>query len=47
MTEQPDRTLDSVEERFPEAVSRDERQGYEGYVVAPESLLTFAEDAAR
>lgn len=42
MTEQADRTLDSVEERFPEAVSRDDRQGYEGYIVAADHLLDFA-----
>jgi NADH-quinone oxidoreductase subunit C/D len=43
MTEQPERTLDSIEERFPETVTRDEREGYEGYLVQPEGLLTFAE----
>jgi NADH-quinone oxidoreductase subunit C/D len=43
MTEQPDRTLESLEQRFPGAVTADTRQGYEGYVVEPESLLTFAE----
>jgi len=42
MTEQSDRTLDSVEERFPEVVNRDEREGYEGYIVSPDSLLSFA-----
>ncbi len=42
MTELPDRTLDSVEEMFPEAVTRDERVGYEGYLVAPDELLNFA-----
>ena len=31
-----------LEERFPDAVVRDERDGYEGYIVKPESLVAFA-----
>jgi NADH-quinone oxidoreductase subunit C/D len=32
----------NLEERFPESVSLDERKGYQGYVVKPESLIEFA-----
>jgi NADH-quinone oxidoreductase subunit C/D len=33
---------DNFHERFPETVSLDQRQGYEGYIVKPEGLLEFA-----
>jgi NADH-quinone oxidoreductase subunit D/NADH-quinone oxidoreductase subunit C/D len=36
------RVLDSVEARFPAVVSRDERPGYEGFLVEPEHLIEFA-----
>lgn len=41
MTEET-RALDEIEERFPGFVKRDERQGYEGYLVESERLLEFA-----
>ena len=47
MTEQdheptPEKTLDPIEARFPEAVQRDDRQGYSGYLVAADRLVEFA-----
>lgn len=47
MTEQEtnetvERAPDPVEERFPEAVSRDEREGFDGYLVDPDHLVRFA-----
>jgi NADH-quinone oxidoreductase subunit C/D len=32
----------NLEERFPGSVSLDERKGYQGYIVKPESLIEFA-----
>jgi NADH-quinone oxidoreductase subunit C/D len=32
----------NLQERFPESVSPDERKGYQGYIVKPESLIEFA-----
>lgn len=40
--ETQERTLDPIEERFPGALTRDEREGYEGYVVKPDQLIDFA-----
>ncbi|HEX9796035.1 MAG TPA: NADH-quinone oxidoreductase subunit D [Anaerolineales bacterium] len=47
MTEQTpeqaaEKTLDPIEERFPRAVQRDEREGYAGYLVQPDRLIEFA-----
>jgi NADH:ubiquinone oxidoreductase subunit D/NADH:ubiquinone oxidoreductase subunit C len=45
MSEQSSTTPpDPVLERFPNAVSKDERKGYSGYIVKPEKLLEFATD---
>lgn len=40
--ETQERTLDPIEERFPGALTRDEREGHEGYVVKPDQLIDFA-----
>ena len=37
-----ERTLDPIEEKFPGSVTRDERNGYEGYIVAADELKSFA-----
>ncbi len=43
MTEnEKERTLDPIEEKFPGSVHRDERAGYEGYIVAADELKAFA-----
>jgi len=43
MTEnETERTLDPIEEKFPGSVTRDERAGYEGYIVAADELKSFA-----
>jgi NADH-quinone oxidoreductase subunit C/D len=46
MTDQMTEQLTALEadliNRFPEAISRDERKGYSGYLVGPERLLEFA-----
>ena len=34
--------LSEIEARFPDAVEKDEREGYEGYVVDPSQLVDFA-----
>ncbi|NIS82818.1 MAG: NADH-quinone oxidoreductase subunit D [Anaerolineales bacterium] len=34
--------MDEIELRFPNVAHRDERKGYEGFVVAPEKLIEFA-----
>ena len=40
---EPTRTaVDDLAARFPEAVVRDERKGYEGYIVKPENLIEVA-----
>jgi NADH-quinone oxidoreductase subunit D/NADH-quinone oxidoreductase subunit C/D len=43
MTESEEtKVLDPIEQRFPGKVVRDEREGYEGYIVAADSLIEFA-----
>ena len=43
MTEnETERMLDPIEEKFPGSVTRDERTGYEGYIVAADDLKSFA-----
>ncbi|TFH33277.1 MAG: NADH-quinone oxidoreductase subunit D [Anaerolineales bacterium] len=43
MTENEEtKTLDSLEERFQGAVTRDEREGYAGYIVPVDKLVDFA-----
>lgn len=42
MTDQPTRVLDELEQRFPGTVRADERPGYEGYLVEPAGLVSFA-----
>jgi NADH:ubiquinone oxidoreductase subunit D/NADH:ubiquinone oxidoreductase subunit C len=42
MTEQEEALRDRIEERFPEGVKEDEREGYEGYIVPSERLKEFA-----
>jgi len=43
MTEnETERTLDPIEEKFPGSVTRDERAGYEGYIVGADELKSFA-----
>ncbi len=37
-----ERAPDPIEERFPEAVTRDEREGFSGYLVEPDHLVRFA-----
>ncbi len=43
MTEnETERMLDPIEEKFPGSVTRDERTGYEGYIVAADDIKSFA-----
>jgi NADH-quinone oxidoreductase subunit D/NADH-quinone oxidoreductase subunit C/D len=42
MTLQTPALENTLDGRFPEAVARDERKGYEGYLVKPENLLEVA-----
>lgn len=37
------RQLGEIETRFPDAVVKDEREGYEGYIVDPSQLVEFAQ----
>jgi NADH-quinone oxidoreductase subunit C/D len=34
--------IETIESRFPEGVSQDERSGYEGFIVSPDRLIAFA-----
>ena len=44
MSEEPRQmTIDKLEDRFPEMLELDEREGYEGYVISKDRLIEFAQ----